>query len=237
MEKISPGEVAPAGPGALAGLTDAELMDRVAAAADQAAFSILVKRWEAPIMARCRRITQNDTIAQEVTQETFMRIWRSQATWIHNRSFAGWAFQICENSSIDAINALNKDATGHIKAPERDQTGDLQDPLDKIPDRLPVIPAEYRIAIAGCIQKLRFLDRKFLELKFWNGMSVAEIGRNLLNTNDPTEAEYRVHTIKGRAYKDLRKCLERKGKTDVVFPRPDPSSALGGTPEIAGADS
>jgi RNA polymerase sigma-70 factor (ECF subfamily) len=237
VQKISPGETKPPGPGSdLSGLTDEALMNRVAGDGDEVAFALLVARWTGPLMGRCSWIIRNDAIAQEITQETFMRIWRSKHTWTHTKSFAAWAFEICGNRSIDAINDMKGDASGHIEASKPVQTGEPEDLLGRIPDRLPPISVEYRIAIAECMKKLLPLDREFLGLKFWKGMSIAEIGTNLLNANDPKLAEYRAHTIQARAYKALRKCLERKGKTDVVFPESD-SLLDAGAPEIGGADS
>jgi RNA polymerase sigma factor (sigma-70 family) len=240
VQKFSPGENEPAGPGAcLSGLTDEELMSRVAGKGDEAACTLLVERWTGPILARCYWITRDAAIAEEITQETFMRIWRSRHTWTHTRSFGAWVWQICGNRSFDAMSNLKTDAVGHIAPPDRKQGEEPEDRLAEIPDTLPPIPVEYRIAIAECMQTLRSLDRRFLELKFWKDMSVVEIGKNLLNTNDPREAEYKIHTIKARAYKALRKCLVRKGKADIVFPESDPSDALGaaGAPKIAGAGS
>jgi len=82
VQNFSPGEKEPEGPdGDLSGLTGEQLMDRVAGHDDEEACTLLVQRSTGSIMARCYALTRNTATAQEITQETFMRIWRFRKTW------------------------------------------------------------------------------------------------------------------------------------------------------------
>jgi RNA polymerase sigma-70 factor (ECF subfamily) len=76
--------------------TDDELMARGAAGNDDA-FRILVRRWERPVFAFLDRMLGSREEAQDVAQETFLRVCRNAGRYEGNGRFKSWLFRIAGN--------------------------------------------------------------------------------------------------------------------------------------------
>ena len=69
---------------------------------DREAFAVLVDRHLDGIHAFNYRLTRNVDDAQELAQETFLRVWSKAATWKPDRvKFSTWVHRIAHNLCID----------------------------------------------------------------------------------------------------------------------------------------
>jgi len=75
---------------------DAELMRRVQAG-DEAALGELMARWELPVKSVIGRIVLNASEAEELAQETFVRLWQQRAKYRAEAAFRPWIFAIAVN--------------------------------------------------------------------------------------------------------------------------------------------
>ena len=75
---------------------DAELMRRVQAG-DEAAFAALMERWELPVKSVIARIVLNASEAEDLAQETFVRLWQHRANLTAGRSVKPWILGIAVN--------------------------------------------------------------------------------------------------------------------------------------------
>lgn len=66
-----------------------------------AAFGILVKRHERPLFNFILRSVRRTELAEELLQETFMRIVKSAASYQEKAKFTTWAYTIARNLCID----------------------------------------------------------------------------------------------------------------------------------------
>lgn len=80
--------------------TDEELM-LAYAGGEIAAFEILVKRHEGPLFNFILRSVKRRDIAEELLQETFVRIIRSAPKYQQTAKFTTWAYTIARNICID----------------------------------------------------------------------------------------------------------------------------------------
>ena len=80
----------------LSAMTDASLVRRVLEG-DTAAFTTLVDRHAAACTRFAMRMLGNREDAEDVTQETFMRAYRSLARYEERQTFRTWLFQILVN--------------------------------------------------------------------------------------------------------------------------------------------
>ena len=81
--------------------TDEYLMQRVQAR-DESAFSILVQRHTRSIHAFLYRLCDNQTDAEDLTQETFLRLWQRARQWSPDKvRLTTWLHQIARNLCID----------------------------------------------------------------------------------------------------------------------------------------
>lgn len=76
---------------------------RQAAAGDLAAFEVLVRTYQAPVWRFLRRLLGDDALAEDVTQETFVRVHRRLSTFDGRSRFSSWLFQVARNAGIDAV--------------------------------------------------------------------------------------------------------------------------------------
>ncbi|HTO04639.1 MAG TPA: sigma-70 family RNA polymerase sigma factor, partial [Opitutus sp.] len=75
---------------------DTELMRRVQIG-DEAALGVLMLRWERPVKAVIARMVLNAREADDLAQETFVRVWQQRAKFNATLSFRPWIFSIAVN--------------------------------------------------------------------------------------------------------------------------------------------
>ncbi len=75
---------------------DAELMRRVQGG-DEAALGALMERWELPVKRVVARIVFNASEAEEVAQETLVRVWTQREKFRAGAAFRPWIFSIAIN--------------------------------------------------------------------------------------------------------------------------------------------
>jgi RNA polymerase sigma-70 factor (ECF subfamily) len=78
---------------------------RAAMAGDLAAFESLVRFYQAPVWRFLRHELGDATLAEDATQETFLRVYRSLPTFGFRSKFSTWLFQIARHAGIDAQRA------------------------------------------------------------------------------------------------------------------------------------
>jgi RNA polymerase sigma-70 factor, ECF subfamily len=71
---------------------------------DTADFATVYARFLPPIRAKCRRLLGSAAAAEDVAQETFVRLWRSDvAPGAEARTVMAWLYRTCTRLAIDAI--------------------------------------------------------------------------------------------------------------------------------------
>ena len=79
-------------------LSDSDLIARVLIDDDHHAFGELVKRHQSPIRATLRKLTGgNETLADELAQETFLKAFRSLGKFRGDAKFSTWLYRIAYN--------------------------------------------------------------------------------------------------------------------------------------------
>jgi RNA polymerase sigma-70 factor (ECF subfamily) len=71
---------------------------------DQRALSELYQQYSGLVYSIALRVVQNATMAEEVTQDTFLKIWNQPETWDPNRGkFVSWLLTITRYTAIDRL--------------------------------------------------------------------------------------------------------------------------------------
>lgn len=78
------------------GAEDAALMARVQAG-DEEAFAVLMGRWELPVKRLIARIVFNTREAEELAQETMVRVWQRREQFREGAAVRPWIFAIAVN--------------------------------------------------------------------------------------------------------------------------------------------
>lgn len=109
-------------------LTDMQIVQRVAAG-DSGLFGLLVERYSAPIFGLALRIVRDRTLAEEVTQETFIRAYEhidtfrgacAPATWLYRIAY-NRALKECRRRSFSRLDAVNEPAEEEPPASRYDE--------------------------------------------------------------------------------------------------------------------
>jgi RNA polymerase sigma factor (sigma-70 family) len=101
---------------------DRALMGRVQGG-DEAAFGVLMERWERPVKSVIARIVLNASDAEELAQETMVRVWQQRGTFRDGAEVRPWVFSIAVNLARNrlrwwrrrpevALEAWNEDGEG-----------------------------------------------------------------------------------------------------------------------------
>src|SRR5215216_6626400 len=75
---------------------DAELMRRVQMG-DETALAALMERWELPVKSVIARLIFNASEAEDLAQETFVRVWQQREKFRTGAEFRPWVFSIAIN--------------------------------------------------------------------------------------------------------------------------------------------
>ena len=83
-------------------VTDEALMLRYQGG-DRSAFALLVRRHKAPVFNFILRHTRSSSVAEDLTQDVFVRVVQSAADFRHSARFSTWVYTIARNLCIDQL--------------------------------------------------------------------------------------------------------------------------------------
>ncbi len=101
-------------PATLSGMDDAQVMLRVRDG-DDAAFNYLVDRYRRAMISFMYRMVHNAAIAEELSQEVFLRVYRSKASYTADAKFTTWLYRIATNLAVNHARD-NKHERPEVKA-------------------------------------------------------------------------------------------------------------------------
>jgi len=168
---------------------------------DNASLGFLIKKYLGPIYGFAYRYTNNVQEAEDITQETYLRVWKHLKKFDKNKNFKTWLFTIAKNASLDF---LKKKKTISFSA--FDQEDGSNTILDTIADDQP-LPDEIisyiqdKEKLKSAMEKLSPTYRAILNLYYDNEFNFREISEI---TNEP------LNTVKSRhrrAIAELKKYL------------------------------
>lgn len=113
---------------------------RAAAAGDRDAFEQIVRDQQVHVWRFLRRLLGDDALAEDVAQETFLRVYTRLDTFNFEAKFTTWMFQIARNAGLDALRARARRSRLHASV-----------------DRVPVAPpvtADVRVEVQAALDSL-----------------------------------------------------------------------------------
>src|SRR5215216_6975103 len=88
--------------------TPDETLAAQVARGDSTALEVLYDRYASRVLGISMKIVADQTLAEDILQETFWRVWQSASTYQSQLGpFASWLFRIARNLSIDAYRRRN----------------------------------------------------------------------------------------------------------------------------------
>lgn len=181
-------------------VTDEELVSAVAAG-DESALGQLYDRYASAIFGLTLRIAGQREVAEELTQEAFLRVWRKASSFQATRgAFAPWLFGIAHNLAIDEIRRGKARPQPVYDSEERPIFATISDESTSVEDAAWL--SEQRGLIQQALDELPGEQREVLTLAYYGGLTQREIAERL---GSP------LGTVKTRARLGLMKLRELLG--------------------------
>jgi RNA polymerase sigma-70 factor, ECF subfamily len=151
---------------------DYDLVAQVAAG-DGNAFVSLYDRYFNSIHGFVMSILHDSSLAEEVTQDTFLKLWRRAGQYLAERgSVQGWLLTIAHHTALDC---LRKQARSLVQTEWQDSEDLGQD----APDASTFTEEARWRSMHFAIAALPVEQRQVIELFYYQGFSQAEIAREL----------------------------------------------------------
>jgi len=163
---------------------------------DHAAFEILVRENEGRVFGLLYSLTGNAEEARDLTQDTFIRVYRRLHLYDPQRPFMGWLFAVARNIYRDSMRRRKK--TLSLEKLDEDGTLTLQD--REVDAETAAIESESYSRVWEALQRLDPEQREILVLKDISDLSYADIA-GILNVPEGTVAS-RVYYAR-RAIRNL----------------------------------
>lgn len=165
---------------------------------DRSAFAALAEMYWKRIFAWLYSLTQRTHVAEDLTQETFLKAWSGINSFREGAGFRPWLFRIARNSWID-YHRKNRFALLE-SLPDSITTGE-QSPLENI------LSQENMAALNRQINQLPSKYREALLLRIEESMSFAEIAAVVGEKEE---------TVRWRVYKCRQMLLKLKSEREKV---------------------
>ncbi|HEX2163745.1 MAG TPA: sigma-70 family RNA polymerase sigma factor [Thermoanaerobaculia bacterium] len=193
--------------GPISGRSDAELAIS-AREGSEAAFRELVERFERPVFSLIVRMVRDRSLAEDLTQETFVKAYRNLAAYDAERKLSSWLFKIAHNATIDHLRRREVETVPLDASPDDEERPGLDrrlaDRTARGPD-LAVGRGELARALEAAVAELRPEYREVVLMRFAEDLSYQEIA---LATGLPLGT---VKTHLHRARKELVAALAARG--------------------------
>jgi len=164
-------------------LTDQDVV-LLARSGREAAYRELIRRYERPVFALLFRMVRDRELAEDLSQETFIKALNAIESYRPEFKFSSWIFKIANNAAIDhlrrrELDTLSLDGSPHAETPEAMQATALQigarqeTPLDTVEAK------ELGSEIEAAIGRLRPEYRSCILLRHVEGRAYEEIAEIL----------------------------------------------------------
>jgi RNA polymerase sigma-70 factor (ECF subfamily) len=188
----------------LSALDDAQVMLRVRDGDDNA-FNYLVERYRRPMISFMYRMVHNSSIAEELAQEVFLRVYRSRAGYSADAKFTTWLYRIATNLAVNHARDTKHDrpeekaSLDEINA----ETGQAMDVADERPNiEQQILRHERLAAIRRHVEALPERQRMAVMMHKYQELDYKQIAEVLHLSESATKS------LLFRAYESLRQSLK-----------------------------
>ena len=171
---------------------------RKAQRGDERAFSLIVRAYEVPVFNYVMRLVGDRALAEDLTQEVFIRVFQGLPKFSLRSKFTTWLFQVTKNRVLDELRASERRPRALVAI-------DDAPPLEVVD--APVEQVETIAALWTAVDQLNVDLKMALLLRDVVGLSYNEIADSLDTT---------LATVKWRIFKareEVQLALAREGIT------------------------
>lgn len=133
------------------------------------------------------RITLNSAEAEDIVQETLIKVWNRRDTWEGLENIEAFCFTICRNLSLDSIR-LQENQLASLDEAHGEQADNSRNPSEE------AIQKNQFYLIRKIVDSLPEKQRSCIQLRDFEGKSYKDIAQILLIT----EEQVKVNIFRGR---------------------------------------
>jgi RNA polymerase sigma-70 factor (ECF subfamily) len=178
-------------------LRDEELMQRLLHK-DKRAFEAIFDRYGDLVYSTSLRVLRDAHLAQDVSQEIFVRLWRKPESYVAERGrFLTWLISVTRNRAVDEIRSRGRRLRHETASPEEQEreipAGEGNDPA------LNAQLAEQARTVRAALALLPPEQRQVIELAYFGGLTQQEISDRLEQPLGTVKTRIRLGMQKLRA--------------------------------------
>jgi RNA polymerase sigma-70 factor, ECF subfamily len=165
---------------------------------DERAFSLIVRAYETPVYNYVLRLVGDRALAEDLTQEVFLRVYQGLPKFSLRCRFTTWLFQVTKNRVLDELRAVERRPRAVVALDDIPSLEVLDAPVERV---------EAMDAVWRAVNDLTVDLKMALLLRDVVGLSYTEIADSL---------EITLATVKWRIYKareEVQLALAREGIT------------------------
>lgn len=181
---------------------------------DEFAFVSLYNRYKGPVYAFCVKMLLHKELAQDVLQETFLRVYENRERLMNSTSFKAWLFTIARNQCLNQMRRMHTQVPLH---PETERKMEVR--IGETP--VSMLEKSERIALVNhFLAQLKPDYREVLILREYQNLTYDEIAAITRST---------LSAVKSRLFKARRKLADNmrstmKERQRAAAPRTEPFS-------------
>jgi RNA polymerase sigma-70 factor, ECF subfamily len=145
---------------------DQQLVGRIAAG-DQTALRALYGRHQGRVFRFVLRFVRQDAIAEELTNEVFLEVWRHAGTFQGKASASTWLLSIAHHRAVSSLRKRREEAWNEETA------ANIADPDDD--PEVVAQKADKGALLRRAMQQLSPEHRAIVDLVYYHEMSIAEV--------------------------------------------------------------
>jgi RNA polymerase sigma-70 factor (ECF subfamily) len=145
---------------------DRQLIARIADR-DQAALRLLVGRHQLRVYRFLVRIVRNEAVAEELTNEVFMEVWRNARRFEGNSTPQTWVLSIAHNRAVSSLRKRREESWDEERAQAVADEGDNPEVIAQKQDKSAIM--------RRCMDALSAEHREIIDLVYYHELSIAEV--------------------------------------------------------------
>jgi len=164
---------------------------------DEISLEILIQKYLKQIYSFVYRNVGDQAVAEDITQEVFVKVWKNIKKFDQKKTFKPWIFQIAKNTSIDFLRKKKTIPFSRFEN-EKGQNALVENIVAKPLNLLENFSDKKTLAVA--MQGLTDKEQKIINFRHKDGMSFKEIAEIF---------EESTNTIKSRHRRTLLRLKEK----------------------------
>ncbi|RZK51094.1 MAG: sigma-70 family RNA polymerase sigma factor [Pedobacter sp.] len=161
---------------------------------DKVAIDKLYKMYAGSLMGIISRIVKFDEVAEDVLQDTFVKIWKSIAQYDSSKGrLFTWMANLAKNAAIDQVRSKN-----YVNSGKTDDLGDTK--VDLIDRRNNVSFNAETIGVRQLMQYLKPDQKNILDLVYFEGYTQMEVAEHLNIPLGTVKTKIRLSILTLRKY-------------------------------------